>query len=374
LRKKSKGLQLRDKAVKTLQVELGDRGYPIFIGQGLLGNAELVKPYVKGKQVLIVTNTTVAPLYLEKCKQTFADFDVKSVVLPDGEKYKTLDTLNLVFDELIGQRFDRSCTLVALGGGVIGDMTGFAAAAFQRGVNFIQMPTTLLSQVDSSVGGKTGVNHPLGKNMIGAFHQPRCVVIDTETLNTLEDRQLSAGLAEVIKYGLIQDPEFFEWLEANIEKLLNREPEVLSYAIERSCQDKADIVAKDEKEAGMRALFNLGHTFGHAIEAGMGYGNWLHGEGVSAGSMQAVYMSKLLGNLTQQDEARIQKLFERANLPVLPPSVMEMSNERFLGLMAGDKKVQAGTVRLVLLKSIGQAYVTGDYPQELLEKTLTDWR
>jgi len=360
--------------VKTLHVELGDRSYPIFIGQGLMGNAELVKPYVKGQQVLIVTNTTVAPLYLEKCKAAFAEFNVKSVVLPDGENYKTLETLNLVFDELIGQRFDRSCTLIARGGGVIGDMTGFAAAAFQRGVNFIQMPTTLLSQVDASVGGKTGVNHPLGKNMIGAFHQPECVVIDTETLNTLEDRQLSAGLAEVIKYGLIQDPEFFEWLEANIEKMLNREPEALSFAIERSCQDKADIVAKDEKEAGMRALFNLGHTFGHAIEAGMGYGNWLHGEGVSAGSMQAVYMSKLLGNLTQEDETRIQALFERAKLPVLPPSVDEMSNDKFLDLMAGDKKVQAGTVRLVLLKSIGKAYVTGDYPQEFLEQTLTNWR
>lgn len=360
--------------MKTLQVELGDRSYPIFIGQGLMGNAQLVKPYVKGKQVLIVTNTTVAPLYLEACKQTFADFDVQSVILPDGEKYKTLDTLNLVFDKLIGERFDRSCTLVALGGGVIGDMTGFAAAAFQRGVKFIQMPTTLLSQVDSSVGGKTGVNHPLGKNMIGAFHQPECVIIDTETLNTLEDRQLSAGLAEVIKYGLIQDPEFFEWLELNIEKLLNREPEALSFAIERSCQDKAEIVAKDEKEAGMRALFNLGHTFGHAIEAGMGYGNWLHGEGVSAGSMQAIYMSKLLGDLSEADQTRIQALFERAKLPIVPPSVDEMSNDKYLQLMAGDKKVQAGTVRLVLLKNIGKAYVTGDYPQELLEKTLTDWR
>ncbi|WP_040727321.1 3-dehydroquinate synthase [Thiomicrorhabdus sp. Kp2] len=360
--------------MKTLKVELGDRSYPIFIGQGLMGNAELVKPYVKGQQVLIVTNTTVAPLYLEACKKAFADFNVQSVVLPDGEEYKNLETLNLVFDKLIGERFDRSCTLIALGGGVIGDMTGFAAAAFQRGVNFIQMPTTLLSQVDSSVGGKTGVNHPLGKNMIGAFHQPECVVIDTETLNTLEDRQLSAGLAEVIKYGLIQDLEFFEWLEANIEKLLNREPEALSYAIERSCQDKADIVAKDEKEAGLRALFNLGHTFGHAIEAGMGYGNWLHGEGVSAGSMQAVYMSKLLGNLTQADQERIQAIFERAKLPVVPPSVEEMSNEKYLGLMAGDKKVQAGTIRLVLLKTIGQAYVTGDYPQAVLEQTLTEWR
>ena len=360
--------------MKTLRVELGERGYPIFIGQGLMGNAELVKSYVKGKQVLIVTNTTVAPLYLSACEKAFASFDVKSVILPDGEAYKTLETLNLIFDELIGQRFDRSCTLVALGGGVIGDMTGFAAACFQRGVKFIQMPTTLLSQVDSSVGGKTGVNHPLGKNMIGAFHQPECVVIDTETLNTLENRQLSAGLAEVIKYGLIQDIAFFEWLEENIERLMRREPEALSYAIERSCQDKAEIVAKDEKEAGLRALFNLGHTFGHAIESGMGYGNWLHGEGVSAGTMQAVYMSQLLGDLTLEEVARVQALFERVHLPVKPPSVAEMDNQVFLDLMAGDKKVQAGTIRLVLLKSIGQAYVTGDYSAELLEKTLTDWR
>ena len=360
--------------MKTLRVELGDRSYPIFIGQGLMGQSEWVAPYVKGRQVLIVTNTTVAPLYLESCKKTFADFDVQSVVLPDGEKYKTLETWNLIFDELIGQRFDRSCTLVALGGGVIGDMTGFAAACFQRGVKFIQMPTTLLSQVDSSVGGKTGVNHPLGKNMIGAFHQPECVVIDTETLNTLEDRQLSAGLAEVIKYGLIQDIEFFVWLEVNIERLMRREPEALSYAIERSCQDKAEIVAKDEKEAGLRALFNLGHTFGHAIESGMGYGNWLHGEGVSAGTMQAVYLSQLLGDLSEADVTRIQALFERVNLPIKPPSVAEMDNQAFLDLMAGDKKVQAGTIRLVLLKSIGQAYVTGDYPATLLERVLTEWR
>ena len=360
--------------MKTLKVELGDRSYPIFIGQGLMGNGELVKPYVKGQQVLIVTNTTVAPLYLEACEKAFAEFNVKSVILSDGEKYKNLETLNLVFDELIGQKFDRSCTLVALGGGVIGDMTGFAAAAFQRGVNFIQMPTTLLSQVDSSVGGKTGVNHPLGKNMIGAFHQPECVVIDTDTLNTLEDRQLSAGLAEVIKYGLIVDKGFFEWLEEHLEKLLAREPGALSEAIERSCHNKAVIVAKDEKEAGLRALFNLGHTFGHAIEAGMGYGNWLHGEGVSAGSMQAIYMSKLMGDLTEADQERIKAIFERAKLPILPPSVDEMSNQKYLELMAGDKKVHAGTIRLVLLKTIGEAYVTGEYPNELLNRTLTEWR
>lgn len=360
--------------VKTLHVNLGDRSYPIFIGQGLMGDAQWVKPYVKGKQVLIVTNTTVAPLYLDACKKAFADFTVETVILPDGEQYKNLDTLNLVFDALIGQRFDRSCTLVALGGGVIGDMTGFAAAAFQRGVNFIQMPTTLLSQVDSSVGGKTGVNHPLGKNMIGAFHQPECVVIDTQTLNTLADRELSAGLAEVIKYGLIGDYPFFEWLETHISALLKREPAALMEAIERSCQNKADIVALDEKESGLRALFNLGHTFGHAIESGMGYGNWLHGEGVSAGTMQAVYLSRLLGNLSPEECTRIQAIFEQAHLPIYPPSVAQMSNQMYLDLMAGDKKVQAGTIRLVLLKTIGQAYVTGDYPRALLEQTLSEWR
>ncbi len=360
--------------MKTLTVDLGDRSYPIFIGEDLLGDAELVKPYVKGTQVLIVTNTTVAPLYLEQCKKAFADFEVESVILPDGEQYKNLEVLNQVFDALIGKRFDRRCTLVALGGGVIGDMTGFAAAAFQRGVNFIQVPTTLLSQVDSSVGGKTGVNHPLGKNMIGAFHQPQCVIIDTKSLNTLEDRELSAGLAEVIKYGLIGDYPFFEWLEANLEALLDRDPVALAEAIQRSCQNKADIVAKDEKEADMRALFNLGHTFGHAIEAGMGYGAWLHGEGVSAGTMQAAYMSKLMGNINQADFDRIQAIFERAKLPVCPPSTDEMPNQKYMDLMAGDKKVQAGTIRLVLLKTIGEAYVTGDYPADLLQQTLTEWR
>lgn len=358
--------------MKTLTVELGERSYPIFIGQGLLGQAELVKPYVTGTQVLIVSNTTVAPLYLEKAKQAFSEYDVKTVILPDGEQYKNLDVLNQIFDVAIENRFDRKCTFVALGGGVIGDMTGFAAASYQRGVNFIQIPTTLLSQVDSSVGGKTGVNHPKGKNMIGAFHQPECVVIDTDTLNTLEDRELSAGLAEVIKYGLIVDYPFFEWLEQNLPGLLARDPVILAEAIKRSCQNKATIVAKDEKEAGLRALFNLGHTFGHAIEAGMGYGNWLHGEGVSAGMMQAVYLSKLMGDLTQTDQERIAVILQSAHLPVMPPK--EMSVQQFLDLMAGDKKVQAGQIRLVLLKAIGQAYVTGEYPSELLERTLIEYR
>jgi 3-dehydroquinate synthase len=360
--------------LKTLTVDLGDRSYPIFIGQGLIDQPELIQPYVTGTQVLIVSNTTVAPLYLERVKQTFSAYDVQTVVLPDGEQYKNLEILNRIFDVAIEHHFDRKCTFVALGGGVIGDMTGFAAAAYQRGVNFIQMPTTLLSQVDSSVGGKTGVNHPQGKNMIGAFHQPECVVIDTDTLNTLEDRELSAGLAEVIKYGLIVDYPFFEWLEQNLPGLLDRKADVLAEAIERSCQNKADIVAKDEKEAGLRALFNLGHTFGHAIEAGMGYGVWLHGEGVSAGMMQAIYMSKLMGDLTQVDQERAAAILSAARLPVLPPSTDDMPNERFLALMAGDKKVQAGKIRLVLLKAIGQAYVTGDYPPALLERTLTEYR
>jgi 3-dehydroquinate synthase len=360
--------------MKTLTVELAERSYPIFIGLDLINQPDLIKPYVTGTQVLIVSNTTVAPLYLERVEKLFADYEVKVVVLPDGEEHKNLTVLNKIFDVAIANKFDRKCTFVALGGGVIGDMTGYAAASFQRGVSFIQIPTTLLAQVDSSVGGKTGVNHPLGKNMIGAFHQPTCVLIDSNVLKTLEDRQLSAGLAEVIKYGLIGDYDFFEWLEKNIPALLDRESEALAEAIERSCQNKADIVAKDEKENDMRALFNLGHTFGHAIEAGMGYGSWLHGEGVSAGTMQAAYLSKLLGNLTENDFERIIAIFQQANLPVLPPSKAEMSNEKYLDLMAGDKKVQAGVIRLVLLKTIGQAYVTGEYPQANLIETLNDYR
>lgn len=358
--------------MKTLTVDLGERSYPIHIGQGLLKRPELFKPHVHGTQVMIVTNTTVAPLYLETCKDAFEGFEVAEVVLPDGEQYKNLDTLNLIFDALIEHRFDRKCTLVALGGGVIGDITGFAAASYQRGVNFIQVPTTLLAQVDSSVGGKTGVNHPKGKNMIGAFHQPQAVIVDTDTLDTLEDRQLSAGLAEVIKYGLIRDVEFFEYLETHLPDLMARDKAHLANAIERSCWNKAQVVAADEFEAGQRALLNLGHTFGHAIEAGMGYGNWLHGEAIAAGMMQAGYMSKLMGHLTDADLQRMAQAFEAARLPIYPPD--EMTPEQFLQLMAGDKKVQAGTIRLVLLKAIGKAYVTGDYPQALLLRTLKEWR
>ncbi|KUJ72417.1 3-dehydroquinate synthase [Thiomicrospira sp. WB1] len=356
----------------TLGVELAERSYPIVIGQGLLGQVEQVRPYVQGTQVLIVTNTTVAPLYLERARAAFAEYEVQTVILPDGEQYKNLDVLNRIFDVAIEHHFDRHCTFVALGGGVIGDMTGFAAASYQRGVRFIQMPTTLLSQVDSSVGGKTGVNHPKGKNMIGAFHQPEAVIIDVTTLDTLPDRELSAGLAEVIKYGLIVDAPFFDWLEARMPQLRAREPEAITEAIRRSCANKAAIVAKDEKEAGLRALFNLGHTFGHAIEAGMGYGVWLHGEAVAAGMMQAVYLSRLLGDLTEADQARISRVIESAGLPVKPPA--DLSVAEFLRLMAGDKKVQAGRIRLVLLKSIGQAYVTGDYDDALLTRTLEAYR
>jgi len=351
----------------TLSVDLGDRSYPIYIAQNLLGQAEIYRRHISSRQVLIVSNETVAPLYLQRVQQALSGFQVETVVLPDGEKYKNLQILNNIFDSLLGHRFDRGCTLLALGGGVVGDMTGFAAACYQRGVKFVQVPTTLLSQVDSSVGGKTGVNHPLGKNMIGAFHQPQCVIIDTDTLNTLPDRELSAGLGEVIKYGLINDPGFFDWLEQNMDALLSRESEALIYAIERSCADKAAIVAADEKEAGQRALLNLGHTFGHAIETGMGYGVWLHGEGVGAGMCMAANLSQRLGWLEPRDVERIKTLVTRAGLPTRPP---EISTAEFLQLMAVDKKVLDGQLRLVLLKGIGEAIVAQDFPPELLRETL----
>lgn len=361
-------------AMQTLTVDLGDRSYPIHIGEGLLSRPELVLPHVPAQQVMIVSNKTIAPLYLEQAKALFANSGktVASCVLQDGEQYKNLTELNHILTALLDNRFDRKCMLVALGGGVIGDMVGFAAAIYQRGVDFIQIPTTLLSQVDSSVGGKTGVNHELGKNMIGAFHQPKVVLIDTLTLNTLEDKQLSAGIAEVIKYGLLCDAEFFAWLESNMDALLAREPQALAYAIARSCQDKADIVAADEKEADVRALLNLGHTFGHAIETGMGYGNWLHGEAIAAGMMMAGYMSQLMGNISADDVQRMQQLIQRARLPIYPPSDMDAT--QFLDLMAVDKKASAGHIRLILLKSLGQAYLTGDYDAALLNQTLAEWR
>lgn len=354
--------------MNTLTVPLGDRSYPIYIGSGLLSQPELLTRHIPGTQVLVVTNDTIAPLYLDACLAALQTLHCDSLILPDGEQYKTLDTMNLIFDKLLSERFDRSCTLVALGGGVIGDITGFAAASYQRGVHFIQVPTTLLAQVDSSVGGKTGVNHKLGKNMIGAFYQPRCVLADVSTLNTLDDRQLSAGIAEIIKYGLIRDPDFVTWLESNIPKLLQRDPSALTQAVERSCRHKSEVVAADELEAGQRALLNLGHTFGHAIENGMGYGRWLHGEAVAVGMMMAAELSCRHGWLTEQDVERIARLLSQARLPVKPPQ--ELTADKFMSLMAVDKKVKDGVINLVLFDKIGQARISGDYDRALLSQTL----
>jgi len=354
--------------MKTLHVELGERRYPIHIGPGLLGQPELLRPHIPGRQVLVVSNTTVAPLYLERTRAMLTGLRCEAAILPDGERYKTLDTLDRVFTALLDHRFDRHCTLIALGGGVIGDLAGFAAACYQRGVHFIQIPTTLLAQVDSSVGGKTAVNHPLGKNMIGAFYQPRCVLADTDTLATLPDRELSAGLAEVIKYGLIRDRPFLDWLEANLDALLARDAAALSEAIERSCCNKAGIVAADERETGERALLNLGHTFGHAIETGVGYGQWLHGEAVAAGMAMAADLSARLGWLGREQVERIRALLARARLPLDPPP--ELTPDDFLRLMAVDKKVKDGRLRLILLRELGQGVIAEDVDARRLRETL----
>ena len=358
--------------MKTLNVELGERRYPIHIGRGLLHQPQLLKPYIHGSRVAVVTNVTVAPLYLETLLQGLTAWQPVTISLPDGEAHKTLQVLDSIYTLLLQNRCDRKTTLIALGGGVVGDMTGYAAASYQRGVPFIQIPTTLLAQVDSSVGGKTGVNHALGKNMIGAFHQPQCVIIDTDTLNTLPDKELSAGLAEVIKYGLIGDPEFFNWLEQNLDKLLARDPQALAYAIERSCADKAAVVAADEREAGSRALLNLGHTFGHAIETGAGYGAWLHGEAIAAGICMAADLSRRLGWLTAQEVQRIEKLIQRAKLPTRAPR--SLSSARLRELMSVDKKVEAGQLRLILPKGLGQSVITADVPPTLLDQTLEQCR
>lgn len=343
--------------IQTLNVALDERAYPIHIGCGVLAKAELLVPHIKQKKVVVVSNTTVAPLYLERLRSTLenAGISVLPVILPDGEAYKSWETLNLIFDALLGAHCERNTTLIALGGGVIGDMGGFAASCYQRGMPFIQVPTTLLSLVDSSVGGKTAINHPLGKNMIGAFYQPKLVLADISTLDTLPDRELKAGLAEVIKYGLIRDLEFFVWLEGNIERLLARDKEALAFAVHRSCANKAEVVVADEREAGERALLNLGHTFGHAIETGLGYGEWLHGEAVAAGTLIAAELSCILGWLTAEDVSRIEKIFLRAGLPVLGAP---LGAERYLELMRHDKKVQDGKMRLVLLQKIGQAVMS----------------
>jgi 3-dehydroquinate synthase len=355
--------------MQTLTVDLNERAYPIHIGENLLRRPELILPHLARKQVAIVTNTTVAPLYLDTLSTALAKEGVAIVpiILPDGEKYKNSDTLNQIYDALLTQRCERKTTLIALGGGVIGDLTGFAAATYLRGVPFIQVPTTLLAQVDSSVGGKTGINHPLGKNMIGAFYQPQLVLADTTTLDTLPGRELSAGLSEVIKYGLIRDLPFFEWLEQNMDKLLARDRDALAYAIRRSCENKAEVVAADEREGGVRALLNLGHTFGHAIEAGMGYGNWLHGEAVAAGTVLAAALSRRLGWIGEKEVARIRALFKRAKLPVDAP---DLGEDIYLDLMAGDKKVESGRIRFVLLTSIGSAVVTADVKEQALRDTL----
>lgn len=355
--------------MKTLEVKLGDRSYPIHIGQGLLAQAELILPYLKRKQVAVVTNTTVAPLYLERLSEPLRSrgVDVISIILPDGEAYKNSETLNLIYDALLRHRAERSTTLIALGGGVIGDLTGYAAATYLRGVPFIQIPTTLLSQVDSSVGGKTGINHPLGKNMIGAFYQPQLVLADIDTLKTLPPRELSAGLAEVIKYGLIRDAAFFDWLERNMDRLVALDMEALTYAIYRSCENKAEVVAADEREAGERALLNLGHTFGHAIENAMGYGIWLHGEAVAAGTMLAADLSRRMGWLNDDEVARMRAIFKAANLPIDPPA---LGVDRYLDLMGLDKKVVDGKIRFILQQAIGKSVVTSDYDVEALRQTL----
>lgn len=354
--------------MKSLQVELAERSYPIYIGSGLLQQPELLTPYLSGRQVLVVSNETVAPLYLQNVVSVLDGYQVETLVLPDGESYKNLQTFERIATALLEHRFSRNCTLIALGGGVIGDITGFAAACYQRGVPYIQIPTTLLAQVDSSVGGKTAVNHELGKNMIGAFHQPRAVIADTDVLQSLPARELAAGLAEVIKYGLIRDSAFFDWLEQAMPQLLSRDSEALTYAIEQSCRNKAEVVAADERESGQRALLNLGHTFGHAIETALNYRGWLHGEAVATGMVMAADLSQRLGWLATADVQRISRLIEQAGLPVAPPAAL--SPGVFRNNMAVDKKARDGVVFLVLLKRLGDAVVTNDYSQEALSATL----
>ncbi len=353
--------------MNVLNVDLGERSYPIMIGCSLRRSARDLAPYIRGDQVLVVSNETVAPLYLERLLSIINVRVLDSLVLQDGEQYKTMDTLNKIFDVLLEHRHDRSTTLIALGGGVIGDITGFAAACYQRGVNFIQIPTTLLAQVDSSVGGKTAVNHTLGKNMIGAFHQPQCVLIDIETLRSLPEREYRSGLAEVIKYGLITDLDFFIWLEEHMPRLLARKDDAVLYAVEHSCRMKARIVGEDERESGLRAILNLGHTFGHAIETHQGYGDWLHGEAVAAGMCMAADLSLRLGWISDSELSRVGNLIAQAGLPIAPPKI---DCEQFLALMAVDKKALGGQVRLVLLKQLGKAVITADYGSGALKATL----
>jgi 3-dehydroquinate synthase len=358
---------LADNQTITLEVALGERSYPIFIGPHLLGDASWCR-HIAGERVAVVTNTVVGPLYLDKLVATLqaAGKKVTTVVLPDGEEEKTWAGLMLIFDALLREQCDRKTTLIALGGGVVGDMTGFAAASYMRGVPFIQVPTTLLAQVDSSVGGKTGINHPLGKNMIGAFYQPQAVVADIATLGTLPPRELSAGLAEVIKHGAIIDAAFFDWIEANVAALMRREPKAIAYAVQRSCEIKADVVRQDEREGGLRAILNFGHTFGHAIESGMGYGVWLHGEAVGCGMVVAADLSCRLGYLDAASRDRVIALVQAAGLPVRAP---DLGHERWLELMQVDKKNEGGKIKFILLKPLGAPVITG-VPQDVLLQTL----
>lgn len=358
------------KPLHTLNVDLGDRSYPIYIGEHLLDNPDLLIPHIKGNSVVVVTNTTVAPLYLSKVEASLKHSNLRynTVILDDGEQYKNMQSVDKIIDCLLTHRHDRKTTLIALGGGVVGDITGFSASIYQRGVNFIQIPTTLLSQVDSSVGGKTGVNHPKGKNMIGAFFQPQCVIADISTFNTLPAREMSAGLAEVIKYGLIYKESFHVWLEENIDHLVNNQAEYIAKAVLHSCETKAEVVAIDERESGLRAILNLGHTFGHAIETAMGYGNWLHGEAVAVGMIMAVDLSQRLGWIDPSIKQRTIKLIEQAGLPTKAPA--EMTVEKYMEAMSIDKKVDNGMIKFVLLTALGKAIITADVKPEQLKQTL----
>ena len=343
--------------MESLSVALGSRSYPIHIGSGLISSAALYAPHLAGGGAAIVTNEVVAPLYLSQLKKALGDGRVTEIVVPDGEQTKSWQTLNRVFDALLKARCGRDTLVIALGGGVVGDLAGFAAAIYQRGVPFVQVPTTLLAQVDSSVGGKTAINHALGKNMIGAFHQPSAVISDIATLDTLPERELRSGLAEVVKHGLALDAAFFEWLESNIEKMLKKDRAALTYAVRRSCELKARIVAEDERESGARALLNFGHTFGHAIEAGTGYGSWLHGEAVAAGMVMAAELSQLMGHLKKSEVSRVRELLKRAGLPTKGPA---LAAERLLELMAVDKKAAKGRARFVVLEALGRAVLRAD--------------
>ena len=357
----------------TLHVELGERSYPIYIGRDLLNDPQLLGAHLTGSQVVVVTNETVSPLYLDRLLAILGERAlVTEVILPDGEQFKNLETLNQIFDRMMHDRHNRSTTMIALGGGVVGDITGFAAACYQRGVNFIQVPTTLLSQVDSSVGGKTAVNHPLGKNMIGAFYQPQAVLIDINTLHTLSPREFAAGLAEVVKYGLICDLPFYRWLQEQTPRLLAREEAALAEAIERSCSSKAAVVAADEREGGLRAILNLGHTFGHAIETAQGYGKWLHGEAVAVGMLMAIELSARRGWIEPAEVVAFRELLRVINLPVAPPA--DMTPGQYLDLMGRDKKVIDGRLRLVLLRGMGEACIVDDATEEELVSLLETFR